>query len=75
MGATLTFATIWTRDAGQPLGANNLLNVVLPVTTTQASVGFYGSVIIGDPPAPRSSVSQTLPVESIDARFRPSARQ
>jgi hypothetical protein len=37
--------------SGQPLGANSLtLQVVLSVTSTTAGGGFYGDLILGDPP-------------------------
>ena len=44
--------------ASGPLGANTLsLNVVLSVTTKQAGSGFYGSLIVGDPPPSHASAA------------------
>ena len=37
--------------SGQPLGANTLtLHAVMSITTNVAGSGFYGDLIIGDPP-------------------------
>jgi len=73
--ATAAAALTWFTDnavdlgslaAGQPLGGNTLtLQAVLTVTSTSAGSGFYGDLIIGDPPTQSASPSHQKFIEAM----------
>ncbi|HEV2364152.1 MAG TPA: hypothetical protein VGS12_08150, partial [Caulobacteraceae bacterium] len=66
---TLAQATTWFNDTTQNLGligsgslsASILtLKVVLSITTAHAGDGFYGEIIVGDPPSSSAAFAQAM---------------